>query len=450
MDKIRILLADDDTVFCRLVGDLFSRQDPNYQLSVANDGSHALELLTSINFDILMLDMCFPALEDGFNLLEEAHRLYPKLSILMISGSSHIPEAVRSIQMGASDFIEKPVEPEQLWVRIRNLGERLLRERQVLQLARTVTGMVGVSGAMKQVIDDIITAAGYETPVLITGETGVGKELAATAVHRLSEQGDKSMVKINCASVPKELFEAELFGYEKGAFTGAVAPRKGYFEFARDTSIFLDEISELPLSVQAKLLRVISEREIQKLGGKVTPVRTRIITASNQDLRAMIASGAFREDLFYRLNAIHIRIPPLRERREDIPALAQTFLDDFCRLHKQSPRSISQELLAWLAAQPWKGNARELKNCVERVAIFSRKEVLEVVDFTARPCRERSGEPGTISLREALLQYEANLILLHLKANDYNISQTAQHLRMDKSNLSKRIRALGLELKESG
>lgn len=448
MDKIRILLADDDTVFCRLVNDLLSRQ--GYLLTVANSSEFAREQLASINFDILMLDMCYPSLTDGFTLLEDARRLYPKLEILMISGSGHIPDAVRAIKLGASDFIEKPIEPEHLLLRIKNLGERLLRERRIYYMARTITRFTGTSAAIKHVVDSIITAARFDTPVLITGETGVGKELAANAIHSLSALGDKPMVRINCASIPKDLFEAELFGYEKGAFTGAVKSHRGFFEFAKDTSIFLDEISELPLSVQAKLLRVISEHEMQKVGGKVIKINSRVISASNQDLKARVKAGGFREDLFYRLNAVTIEIPPLRTRKADIPLLAKVFLDDFCNSNQIKSKHISSELLAWLSAQPWKGNARELKNCIERAVIFSKGDTLDVVDFTTLPCHQGPAQGDIVPLRETMTSFERQLIRHHLEANNYNITRTAQRLGLDKSNLSKRIRALGIDLKGSG
>lgn len=444
MDKLRILLADDDAVFCMLVGELLSQN--GFEVVQAMDTSEAQKALKQGTFDILMQDLCFPALRDGFAMLDEAHEAFPKLEILMISGSGNIADAVRALNSGAKDFIEKPIEPEHLLWRIKTLSDRIVKERQLHLMEHTAIGMVGISTDMLRVFDSIVAAAKYDSPVLITGETGVGKELAARAVHRLSKQGDKNLVCINCASIPKELFEAELFGYEKGAFTGAINSYKGYFEFAQNASIFLDEIGELPLTVQAKLLRMLSEGEIQPLGGKVGKIETRIISASNQDLATLIKEGSFREDLFYRLNSIHIQIPPLRQRKEDIPLLARHFLIEFCQRHQLLPKDFSPRCLAWLAEQTWKGNGRELKNSIERAMIFAQGESLEVDDFSlVNPEHEEAGEhSGT--LRESLREFETQLIKSHLRANNYNLSQTAKMLGIDKSNLSKRMHALGLNL----
>ncbi|MDZ4181855.1 MAG: sigma 54-interacting transcriptional regulator, partial [Candidatus Cloacimonadaceae bacterium] len=232
MNKIHLLLSDDDLIFCRLVKPILMRE--NYDVTVANNIDEARNALNSQKIDIMMLDMCFPALRDGFSLLDEVHTDHPEIAILMISGSGHIPDAVLAIKNGATDFIEKPIEPEHLILRLKTLSERILATRSIMELEKTAIGMVGVSSAMDTVFDSIIKAARFDSPVLITGETGVGKELAAHAIHRLSEHKAKSMVCINCASVPKELFEAELFGYEQGAFTGANKAHRGYFEFAHN------------------------------------------------------------------------------------------------------------------------------------------------------------------------------------------------------------------------
>ncbi len=448
MNKIRILIADDDEIFLRLVSALLHKA--GYEVHQAENTEQALLALSRVNLDILMLDMNFPSLQDGFDLLQEVHANYPRLEVLMVSGSGHIPDAVQAMKLGASDFIEKPLEPEHLLLRIAKLGERLLSERNLHRLAKSAIAMVGVSAAMQKVFDSIIHAAGFDTPVLITGETGVGKELAAQAIHRLSRFGDKTMLSINCASVPKDLFEAELFGYEKGAFTDAQGSRKGYFEYAENTSFFLDEISELPLALQPKLLRVISEGEMQKVGGKILKVNTRLISATNQNLKAAVEEGRFRQDLFYRLHGIHIEIPPLRQRPEDIPALAQHFITQFCSANNIIPKSLSPEALAFLTSQPWRGNARELKNCLEKGVIFTKSDVLDVVDFTmipakaAQPCLEGSQS----SLREAIHQFEKEYIQQNLQACDFSISRTAKCLGMDKSNLAKKITSLGILLRK--
>jgi len=445
MAGIRILVADDDEIFCRLVKDIL--QKDSYQVTIALDVETARRESSRQSFEIIMLDMCFPALQDGFQMLDEFRRGFPESVILMISGSGHIPDAVQAVRNGAADFIEKPIEPKELSVRVQNLAQSIGRERShYLDLYPSI-GMVGDSVLMMKVFNSIVKASGYDTPVLITGETGVGKELAAHAIHRLSKYAAKPMVSINCASVPKELFEAELFGHEQGAFTGAVKSRIGYFEFAKDNTIFLDEIIEMPKTLQAKLLRVISEGEIQKVGGKVVPINTRIISATNQDLEQAVAKGIFRDDLLYRLNTVHIHIPPLRERVEDIPPLVKCFVKDFCSRNDIPEKPVTPTALSWLQHQEWHGNARELRNSVERALIFSSGEELELADFTKRPdlLEYDSLHTANNKLREALRLYERNYIEYYYRANNYNLSRTAEALGLDKSNLSKKISALEIE-----
>lgn len=444
--KARILLADDDKVFCNLVSRVLKRNE--YEVTSVNSVEEAQKALQSSNYDIMMLDMCFPALSDGFGLLEEVRQQWPRMLVLMISGSGHIPDAVQAIKYGAADFIEKPPEPEHLLLRLNALSGHLLREKQLKQARVAAIGMVGVSREMNAVFDGIIQASRFDNPVLITGETGVGKELAAHAIHRLSDYGDRNMLSINCASVPRELFEAELFGYTQGAFTGAVKEHKGFFEYAHNTSFFLDEVGELPLELQAKILRVISEGEMQKIGGDIRPVKTRIISASNRDLEQAVEQGTFRGDLFYRLNAIHIHIPPLRTRREDIPGLAQYFLNDFCSKQSITPKFLTPEAQSWLSQRKWKGNARELKHCVERAVIFTTSDYLDVVDFTTAETSVRKNYSGErhLSMAEMVKAYEKQLIEFYLKENNYNVSQTAKHLDTDRSNLFKKIKQLNILL----
>lgn len=440
MSDIRILIADDDTIFCRLTSDLLRGE--GYQIQTASSIEEAQKKLKDETYDLVMQDMCFPALQDGFGMLEELHERFPQMPILMISGSGHIPDAVNAIKYGATDFIEKPIAKEHLLIRLARLKEAILMHRDMRDLQLSSIGMVGGSPAMQKVFDAIIQAAKFDTPVLISGETGVGKELAAAAIHRLSDLGNKNLVTINCASIPRELFEAELFGYEKGAFTGAVNSRKGYFEFAQGSSIFLDEIGELPLEVQAKLLRVISEQEIQKLGSKAQKVNTRIISASNQDLPRMIEEGSFRSDLYYRISTINIEIPPLRKRREDIITLAEFFLTGFCNRNQIQPKSISPAAATWLLEQDFPGNVRELKNCVERAVVFSKNDALSVVDFTTN---EDTAIQGPASYRDTVRQFERKYLESVLLAHGGNISQAALYLQMDKSNLAKKLSSLGID-----
>ncbi|MCB5278723.1 MAG: sigma-54 dependent transcriptional regulator [Candidatus Cloacimonetes bacterium] len=441
MNKIRILIADDDLVFCKLTGDLLRQE--GYLVYTASSIDEANKALDSQSFDLVMQDMRFPALQDGFDVLEDIHTRFPRLPILMISGSGHIPDAVNAIKYGATDFIEKPIAKDHLLIRLDRLRESILMAKNMRNLQISSIGMVGRSEAMQNVFDAIIQAAKFDSPVLIEGETGVGKELAAAAIHRLSDLSDKNMISVNCASIPRELFEAEFFGYEKGAFTGAVNSRKGYFEYAQGSSIFLDEIGDLPMEVQAKLLRVISEQEIQKLGGITQKVSTRIISASNRDLKTMVDEGSFRDDLYYRISTIKIEIPPLRKRSEDIIALAEHFISRFCRRNQISPRSISPDAATWLMKQRFPGNVRELKNRVERAAVFSKNEALSVVDFTTN---EPNTDRTSASFRETVRRFERNYLESVLLAHNGSITRTANYLKMDKSNLSKKLNALGVDI----
>ncbi|MCB5259312.1 MAG: sigma-54 dependent transcriptional regulator, partial [Candidatus Cloacimonetes bacterium] len=411
-----------------------------YTASSIDEANKALD---SQSFDLVMQDMRFPALQDGFDVLEDIHTRFPRLPILMISGSGHIPDAVNAIKYGATDFIEKPIAKDHLLIRLDRLRESILMAKNMRNLQISSIGMVGRSEAMQNVFDAIIQAAKFDSPVLIEGETGVGKELAAAAIHRLSDLSDKNMISVNCASIPRELFEAEFFGYEKGAFTGAVNSRKGYFEYAQGSSIFLDEIGDLPMEVQAKLLRVISEQEIQKLGGITQKVSTRIISASNRDLKTMVDEGSFRDDLYYRISTIKIEIPPLRKRSEDIIALAEHFISRFCRRNQISPRSISPDAATWLMKQRFPGNVRELKNRVERAAVFSKNEALSVVDFTTN---EPNTDRTSASFRETVRRFERNYLESVLLAHNGSITRTANYLKMDKSNLSKKLNALGVDI----
>lgn len=439
MPKLRILIADDDHIFCKLTRDIIRKA--GYEVEIAHSVEAAQKVLDTTAIDIVMQDMCFPALQDGFFMLEEMQKRAPDMPVLMISGAGHIPDAVNAIKYGATDFIEKPISKEHLIIRLSRLSEKLYVLRNMHDLQVSAIGMVGNSPAMQKLYNQIIQAAQYDAPVLIFGETGVGKELAANAIHRLSAQKQKSMISINCASIPRELFEAELFGHEKGAFTGAHASRKGYFEHAAGSSLFLDEIAELPLEVQAKLLRVISENELQKLGGNTSKIQLRLISATNRDLPQMVADGSFRSDLYYRISTISIEIPPLSQRQEDIIPLAKHFVADFSNRNNKAPKSLSASAISWLMEQSFPGNVRELRNTIERAMIFSKKDSLSVVDFTTKGDIEP--EEGR-SFRETVRNFEKQYLETVLAMHSGSLTKTATYLQMDKSNLNKKLISLGI------
>lgn len=445
MSKFRIMVADDDPVFSSLLGSLLKRH--GYAVKAAASIEEAMAVAADYEPDIVMQDLCFPALQDGFAMLEHTRARHPHAAVLMISGAGHIPDAVRAIRMGANDFIEKPIEPEHLLARVGQLRDRLATEEKLRNLERSSIGMVGESSPMQDVFDLIVKAARVDCPVLITGETGVGKELAANAIHRLSRFSGKPMTVINCAGIPRELFESELFGYEQGAFTGASKSKQGYIEFAKDSTFFMDEISELPYDMQAKLLRVISAGEIQKVGGRIVPVKTRVISASNRDLAAMVEQDGFRNDLFYRLNTIHIRIPPLRERAVDIPLLVELFVHEYCGRNGVPPIHVTPEAVHWLASQSWPGNVRELKNAIERAMLFAAGDVIGVADLKAEPAE--NPKPAEYAprrtLHDAMRAFERDYISQCLRSHGGSLSSCARELGMDRSNLSKKLAALGIK-----
>lgn len=439
MDSLRVLIADDDHIFCQLTEGIL--REAGYEVEIAHSVEAAKKVISSKAIDIVMQDMCFPALQDGFFMLDELQKHLPEVPVLMISGAGHIPDAVNAIKHGAADFIEKPISKAHLIIRLSRLGERLSAMRELRDLQVSAIDMVGNSAAMQNVYTKIIEAAKYMKPVLLVGETGVGKELAARAIHRLSAQRNKMMISINCASIPRDLFESELFGYQQGSFTGAQGNRKGYFEHADGSSIFLDEIAELPLEVQAKLLRVVSEDDVQKLGGATHKVKLRVISATNQDLSRMVAEGSFRSDLFYRIAGITIKIPPLVERREDIISLANHFIADFCNQHNKAPKNLSAGAVSWLLEQDFPGNVRELKNSIDHAIMFSKKDSLNVVDFTTKGDDEP--EEGR-SFRETVRNFEKQYLETVLAMHSGSLTKTANYLQMDKSNLNKKLISLGI------
>jgi len=441
---IKVLVADDDSTFCLLVCDLLKRE--GYDALSAQNVEQCYRTLKENDIQILMLDMCFPALQDGFGVLDTVRQEFPNIVVLMISGEGNIPDAVNAIKNGATDFIEKPIAPEHLLLRLHAVVTRFKMEAQIRELSHSAIGMISASSAMRKVYDDVIRASKYDCPVLVSGETGVGKELVARAIHRLSDCKNRELVVINCGAIPKELFESELFGHEAGAFTGANKAKKGYFEHAHGAAVFLDEVSELPLEVQVKLLRVLSEKEIQKVGGKVQKVEVRVFSATNRDLKQLVDEGLFREDLYYRLNTINIHVPPLRERKEDVLPLATHFINQVCAENSIAPLNIQAQAQNWLLEQDWRGNVRELKNVIYRGVVFAAGEQITVSSLQQKDITE-TDDDDDISLRLALRRYERNYILETLKTNDFNVPITAKVLNMDKSNLFKRIKALGIDLR---
>lgn len=443
MIKPQILIADDDGVYCELMHSIIAKA--GYDVSVVNDLNRCKSHLHAHKVDILLLDLGFPSVHDGFEALEHTHEYHPDVTVIMISGEGHIPDAVRALKYGASDFIEKPVPAEHVLAKIRTLENRLNLEESNRQLSIKAMGMIGSSPVMQSVYTNVISAAKYNTPVLITGETGVGKELVARAIHKLSSVSDKNLITVNCGAIPSELIEAELFGYEQGAFTHAVKARKGYFEYADGGTIFLNEIGELPFGIQSKLLRVLSEGEMQKIGGRNIKIKTRVICDTNKDLQQSIIDQEFREDLYYRISTMVIVVPPLRERVEDIPDLANYFLNNFSAENNLIPKPISSQAMKWLTQQPWKGNVRELKSTIERGVIEAKNDHITMVDLMREDHQSNARKPyNGMGLSKAMTAFEKSYIIKALEANQGNVTQTAKSLGYDKSNLLKKIKKHGI------
>jgi two-component system nitrogen regulation response regulator NtrX len=369
----------------------------------------------------------------------------------MISGHGTIATAVEATRIGAFDFLEKPLDRERVLLTVRNAiqSRRLLDEKATLEKAITKGfKIVGESPAIKELLKTIETIGPTQARVLITGENGVGKGVVARAIHKASNRSDARFVEVSCAAIPDDLIESELLGHEKGAFTGATTRKPGKFEIADGGTAFLDEISDMSARVQAKVLRVVEEGEFERVGGTETvTVDVRLIAATNKDIRSLIEKGEFREDLFYRLNVVPIHIPPLRERKEDIPILATYFLEVYCDMYGLKTKSIEPDLLERLVSYSWPGNVRELRNIIERMVIVSRKDSLTSDDLP--PLAEgKPARPGTFIEASTYEEFkglsEKVFLERKLAENKWNISQTAKKLEMQRSNLYKKMQKLGI------
>ncbi|MFL5307470.1 MAG: sigma-54-dependent transcriptional regulator [Polyangia bacterium] len=466
-----IFIVDDEKNIRRTVRMVLEGE--GFNVEEASSGEEALARLPEVAADVLLLDVQLPGIS-GLDTLERMAKLKAETqpTIIMISGHATLADAVRATKAGAYDLIEKPLDRERLMVALRNALERRAMAREVEGLramAEERSEMVGQSAAMNALKAQIAKVAPTRTRVLITGESGTGKELIAKAIHRQSALAAKPYVKVNCAAIPKELIESELFGHERGAFTGATARKRGLFEMADGGTIFLDEIGDMNLSAQAKVLRVLQSGEFSRVGGEqVLKVDVRVIAATNRDLQAGVAAGEFREDLFFRLNVVPLRAPPLRDRADDVPLLAAAFVELACRENGMKLKPISDDALAVLSAYSWPGNVRELRNEIERLVILSeesigvgdlRDEIVAEVSRSRRdaaaaptelPRVELPAEARALPLREFRDHMEREYIRIKLDENGWNISRTAALLGIERTNLHKKMRALGLSRDSQG
>jgi two-component system nitrogen regulation response regulator NtrX len=395
--------------------------------------------------DAYLLDVRLPD-GSGIEILKQIRAGDSDAPVIMISGHATIADAVEATRAGAYDFLEKPLSRDKVLLTLKNaLEQRSLREEndRLREMLGAAPRIIGSSPAFVRTLEQATLAARSDARILLTGESGTGKELLAAHVHQNSPFASGPFVKVNCAAIPTELLESELFGHEKGAFTGAAGMRRGKFELADAGSIFLDEVGDLPLPAQAKLLRVLQEGEFHRVGGE-QPIRVavRVISATNRDLALLASQQKFREDLYYRLCVMPIRVPPLRERADDIPALAEYFLEDFCRRNNFRAKTIDAEVFEILRSYPWPGNARELRNAIERMAILTPAEHIGPASV---PLELRQTAPAPSTLHEARDAAERDHILRALEQTRWNVSSAARLLNMERTTLHKRIRALGLK-----
>jgi two-component system nitrogen regulation response regulator NtrX len=471
MNQTVLVVDDEKNILLTLSQAL---QVAGYKTELAASGQVALDVLAAKPVDAVLMDVKMPDI-DGLTALAKAMELNPKLPVIMMSGHGTIDTAVKATQLGARDFLEKPIARDRLLVALRNALQHQAVVEELDQLKAEVGQfqMVGKSPAMERIYALIRRIAPSEGRVLITGENGSGKELIARAIHRHSRRRAGPFVKLNCAAVPHELIESELFGHERGAFTGAVSVRRGKFELAHEGTLFLDEIGDMPAAMQAKLLRVLQEGELERVGGSETlSVDVRVIAATNKDLTEEIQAGRFREDLYYRLNVVQVHSPPLRERLEDLPDLIAALLEEACGKNGQRPMQLSPEALVAMADYDYPGNVRELRNLVERIAILCEGPVVSGVEAEAVLPVARGGErerarassipvsatapmPGTSytpmwrcgvdkPFRDQVEDAEREIILNALAYTRDNVTEAARLLDLERGHFYKKMKALGI------
>jgi two-component system nitrogen regulation response regulator NtrX len=446
----KILLVDDESNIIKTLSAIL--QDENHIVYSGKDGQEALDFLRKNDVDVIILDVWLPDM-DGIEILGRIKSSHPDVAVIMISGHGSIDIAVKSTKMGAFDFLEKPPSMERVLTAVNNALEQMRLRRENIKLlkdAHLEDEMIGNSQGILEVRKVIETAATTSARVFITGDNGTGKELVARAIYRKSARSDRPFVKVNCAAIPDELIESELFGHEKGAFTGAINRRLGKFELANRGTIFLDEICDMSAGTQAKVLRVLQEQQFERVGGNETiTVDVRVISATNIDVKKAIEGGDFREDLYYRLNVIPIHVPDLSERREDIPLLTDYFLEKFSKEHGLGTKEITGKGMEFLVSYGWPGNVRELKNVIERLSIMIQKDSIDIDDIKKYiETRERSvSEYRDLSnLKKAREDFEKEFLSEALKKNDGNISLTAKELGIERTNLHRKIKQYNINI----
>ena len=449
--KAHLLIVDDEANTLASLSRAFRLE--GHEAAVCDNANKALELAKSQSFDLILSDVVMPG-KDGLTLLEELKAQGVPTPVVMMSGQAHIEMAVRATRLGALDFLEKPISTEKLLLTVENalkLG-RLERDNRDLERRLGKHQIVWKGETMQRVMAQVERVAASETRVCILGETGTGKELVARTLHERSSRASGPFVTLNCAAVPAELIESELFGHEKGSFTGAAGRHLGKFEQARHGTIFLDEIGDMPLTMQAKLLRVLEEGEVERIGGeRAITVDVRVVVATHRDLEAQVRDGKFRQDLFHRVFVFPLRLPPLRERREDIPPLIEHFALQVSATNGWKPMRFTPDAMAALQEHSWPGNVRELRNAVERLMLLATSdEVTSETVALALPtsmATPDSGLAGTGPLADRVRAFEKQTILAELKRTHYQISNAARALGLERSHLYKKAEQVGIDLK---
>jgi two-component system response regulator AtoC len=467
-EKKQVLIVDDEPNLRKILAAQLSRD--GYEVMLAEDGEQGLSMLREHHIDLVVTDLKMPKV-DGMTLLREALKESPDLPIVMITAHGTVDTAVEALKLGAFDYLTKPFDKDE----VRQVVAKALKTRALAQEEATTEpigatkdpgarfGIIGSSPGLTDLYAVLERVADTPTTVLITGESGTGKELVARALHEHSTRKDKPFIKVNCAAIPKELIESELFGYERGAFTGAVSSKPGRFELANGGTLFLDEVGEIPVEMQVKLLRALQESEFERVGGiKTIHVDVRLVAATNRDLKKLIAANAFREDLFYRLNVVSIRLPALRERETDIPLLVEHFLAKFNERLKKQVVGVEPEALDILSAYGWPGNIRELENVMERSVLFCDAQKLRVEDLpgelrgsagsVAPPTSDAAGSDMPLSsegglkehVKVAMSRLERDLVSRALKQTSGNVTHAARLLKISRKGLQLKMKELGL------
>jgi two-component system, NtrC family, nitrogen regulation response regulator NtrX len=450
--KANLLIVDDEPNTLASLSRAFRLA--GHEATVCNNALKALECARAQNFDLIFSDVVMPG-KDGLSFLEDLRSQGITAPVVMMSGQAHIEMAVRATRLGALDFLEKPVSTEKLLLTVENVLKlrRLESENRQLRQRLGKHEIVWTAEVMRKIMAQVERVAASESRVCILGETGTGKELIARTLHERSPRSSGPFVTLNCAAVPAELIESELFGHEKGSFTGATARHAGKFEQAEHGTIFLDEIGDMPLSMQAKLLRVLEGGEVERIGGdKPIAVDVRVLVATHRNLETLVREGKFRTDLFHRVYVFPLVLPPLRERREDIPALIEHFARQVCAQNSWKPIPFAPDAIEALAAYPWPGNVRELRNVVERLMLLATEGQVTVESvhtaLPAAPTSLPSSGTGSGTLAERVQDFERETILAELKRGNYHITNAAKSLGLERSYLYKKAEQLGIDIQK--